>query len=61
MQFVQHDLGYRKGGKIVEIQLSGSAANVRLMDSSNLSSYKKSCQYSYYVGWCTKVKNEKGI
>lgn len=44
-QFVQHDLGYRRGGEIVEITLSGSAANVRLMDSSNFSSYKSGRQH----------------
>lgn len=50
MQFIQHDLGYRKGGEIVEITLSGSAANVRLMDSSNLSNYKSGRQHHYYGG-----------
>lgn len=50
MQFVKHDLGYRKGGEIVEIILSGSAANVRLMDSSNFSSYKNGRQHRYYGG-----------
>lgn len=50
MDFIQHDLGYRKGGEIVEIKLSGSAANVRLMDSSNLSSYKSGRQHHYYGG-----------
>ncbi len=50
MQFVQHDLGSRRGGEIVEIVLSGSAANVRLMDSSNLSSYKNGRQHRYYGG-----------
>jgi hypothetical protein len=50
MQFVQHDLGYRQGGEIVEVTLSGSAANVRLMDSSNLSSYKNGRRHRYYGG-----------
>jgi len=50
MRFIQHDLGYREGGEIVEISLSGSAANVRLMDSSNLSSYKNGRQHHYYGG-----------
>lgn len=50
MQFVQHDLGYRRGGEIVEIVLSGRAANVRLMDSSNLNSYKGGRQHRYYGG-----------
>jgi hypothetical protein len=54
MQFIQHDLGYRSGGEIVEIILSGSAANVRLMDSSNLGSYKSGRQHRYHGGLATK-------
>jgi hypothetical protein len=50
MQFIQHNLGYRKGDEIVEITLSGNAANVRLMDSANLSSYKSGRQHRYYGG-----------
>jgi hypothetical protein len=50
MNFIQHDLGYRRAGEIVEILLSGSAANVRLMDRSNLSSYKGGRQHRYYGG-----------
>ena len=50
MQFVDHDLGYRRGGEIVEITLSGSAANVRLMDSSNFSSYRNGRQHRYIGG-----------
>jgi hypothetical protein len=50
MQFVHHELGYRKAGEIVEVTLSGSAANVRLMDSSNFSSYKNGRQHRYSGG-----------
>ena len=50
MQFVHHDLGERSGGEIVEISLSGSAANVRLMDGSNLSSYRSGRQHRYVGG-----------
>lgn len=50
MKYIYHDLGYRKGGEIVEVTLSGSAANVRLMDSSNFSSYKNGRQHRYYGG-----------
>lgn len=49
-QFVQHDLGQRKGGEIVEITLSRNAANVRLMDSSNFSSYRNRRQHRYIGG-----------
>ena len=54
MQFVHHDLGQRSGGEIVEISLSGSAANVRLMDSSNLSSYRSGRQHRCIGGLATK-------
>ena len=27
MRFIQHDLGFRRGGETVEIMLSGNAAN----------------------------------
>ncbi|WP_414583926.1 DUF1883 domain-containing protein [Scytonema sp. PCC 10023] len=50
MQFVHHNLGYRKSGEIVEVTLSGSAANVQLLDSSNFGSYKNGRQHRYYGG-----------
>ena len=50
MQFIHHDLGFRRGGEIVQITLSGNAANVRLMDSSNFSSYKNGRQHRFYGG-----------
>lgn len=49
-EFIQHNLGYRKSGEIILVNLSGSAANVRLMDSSNLSSYKSGRQHRYWGG-----------
>ena len=50
MRFIQHDLGNRRSGEIVEITLSGSAANVRLMDSSNFSSYRNGRRHRYHGG-----------
>lgn len=50
MNFVHHDLGHRNTGEIVEINLSGSAANVRLMDSSNFSSYRSGRQHRFIGG-----------
>ena len=49
MQFILHDIGYRSRGELVEITLS-SAANVRLMDNSNLCSYENGGQHYYYGG-----------
>jgi len=50
MNFVHHDLGWRTRGEIVEITLSGNAANVRLMDSSTFQSYKSGRNHRYVGG-----------
>jgi Domain of unknown function (DUF1883)/TIR domain len=50
MNFTHYDLGRKERGQIVEITLSGSAANVRLMDSSNFQNYKNGRQHSYHGG-----------
>lgn len=50
MDFVHHDLGHRRRGEIVEISLSGSAANVRLMDTSNFAKYRNGRQHRYVGG-----------
>ncbi len=49
MQFIHNDLGHRKRGEIVEVTLT-SGANVRLMDSSNFSSYKNGRKHRYTGG-----------
>lgn len=54
MQFRQYDLGQRQGGEVVEVSLSGSAANVRLMDSSNFQSYRAGRQHRYFGGHATR-------
>ena len=50
MKFIHNDLGQRKRGEIVEVTLKGSAANVRLMDSSNFNSYKNGRKHRYTGG-----------
>jgi hypothetical protein len=50
MRFVYHDLGQRTAGETVEVELSGNAANVRLMDSSNFQSYKSGRRHTTYGG-----------
>lgn len=50
MSFTHYDLGQLSSGQIVEVTLSGSAANVRLMDSSNFSNYKSGRQHRYFGG-----------
>jgi hypothetical protein len=50
MKFTHYDLGHLSGGETVEVQLSGNAANVRLMDSSNFQSYRSGRNHRYYGG-----------
>ncbi len=54
MQFIYHDLGHRTSGEIVEITLSGNAANILLMDSTNFNSYRNRRQYRYIGGLARK-------
>jgi hypothetical protein len=50
MNFTHYDLGRKEKGQIVEITLTGSAANVRLMDSSNFQNYRNGRQHRYFGG-----------
>lgn len=50
MQFTHYDLGQCKRGEIIQVTLQGSAANVRLMSSSDFSSYKAGRQHRYHGG-----------
>ena len=50
MQFVHHDLGQRSRGEIVDINLSGNAANVRLLDNSSFSDYRNGRRHRYIGG-----------
>lgn len=53
MKFKYYDLKQRDAGDIIEVTLSGNAANVFLVDSSNFNSYKNGRQYRYYGGHAT--------
>lgn len=53
MQFIHNDLGQRKQGDIIEVTLT-SAANVRLMNSSNFSYYKNGKRHQYVGGLAKK-------
>jgi len=54
MKYQVYDLGQLNGGEVVEVTLGGSAANVKLMDSSNFSSYKSGRNHKYYGGYVTR-------
>jgi Domain of unknown function (DUF1883)/TIR domain len=53
MQYQLYDIGQLSGGEIVEVTLKGNSANVKLMDSSNFSSYKSGRRHTYYGGHVT--------
>ncbi len=50
MQFTHYDLKQQKRGTRIRVTLQGSAANVRLMDSSNLAAYKNRRNHRYRGG-----------
>lgn len=50
MNFTHYDLGHVERGSVVVVTLSGSAANVRLMDSSNLSNFRSGRRHTYHGG-----------
>ena len=50
MQYQVYDLHQCSRGERVQVTLSGSAANVRLMDSSNYNNYKHGRSHSFYGG-----------
>jgi len=50
MSFIHNDLGYRERGEIVQVRLSGSAANVCLLDTTNFNAYKRGGKFHYYGG-----------
>ncbi len=54
MQYQSYNLGNLKGGEIIEVTLKGSAANVKLMNSSNFSSYKSGRRHTYFGGHVTR-------
>jgi len=50
MKYQVYDLGNLKSGQRVQVTLSGNAANVRLMDSSNYQNYKSGRSHRYIGG-----------
>ena len=54
MKFTHFDLGFRENGEIVEVVLSGNAANVRLLDGLNFSSYRGGRKHRYFGGCARK-------
>lgn len=61
MKYQVYNLGQLKRGDRVQVTLSGSAANVRLMDTSNYNSYKNGRRHTYYGGLMTKSPAVIGV
>src|SRR6266511_2485865 len=59
--FTHYDLGQLKKGSVVVVTLSGNAANVRLLDSSNFSSYQRGAQHRYIGGLAKQSPVRLGI
>lgn len=54
MNYLHYDLGQKPSGEIVEVTLSGNAANVRLMDNHNFNNYRSGRKHKYYGGYVKK-------
>ena len=49
-RFIHFNLGYCKAGEVIQVTLSGNAANVRLMDRSNFNAYRGGRRHRYTGG-----------
>jgi hypothetical protein len=47
LPFQQFDLGHRRRGEVIRVNLS-AGANVFLMDSSNFSAFKRSANFRFH-------------
>ena len=54
VKYAHYDLGRQPAGRIVEVSLSGNAANVRLLDSSNFNAFRQGRQHHYHGGHATR-------
>jgi hypothetical protein len=59
--FIHSDLGNLSRGDMVEVTLSGSAANVRLLDGSNFSRYREGQQHRYHGGLAQRSPVRIGV
>lgn len=60
-QFIYSDLGTLRSGQVVEVALSGNAANVMLLDSSNYGRYKRGERYQFFGGLAKKSPVRMGV
>jgi hypothetical protein len=53
-KYVYSDLGHCDRGEVIEVTLSGNAANVRLVDSSNYNAYRQGRRHQFVGGLAKK-------
>ncbi|HLJ04557.1 MAG TPA: DUF1883 domain-containing protein [Solirubrobacteraceae bacterium] len=58
MRFSYHDLGHQPAGSTVVVHLTGSAANVLLVDPTNFGRYRARQAFSYHGGLCKRSPAE---
>lgn len=61
MKFTHYKLGRLEKGDVVEVNLRGSAANVRLMDNSNLRKYQNGHKHTFWGGLVKRSPMHIGI
>jgi hypothetical protein len=61
MRFLSSDLGFAAGGSTVVVELSGTEANVMLLDDANLARYQRGQEFSYRGGHFTSSPARIGV
>lgn len=54
MKFQYYDLGHRPALSTIRVDLSGTEANVMLMDAANVSLYRAGRSFRYFGGHATR-------
>lgn len=50
MEFMHHSLGRVQGGSLVTVTLTGTEANVKLLDDTNFNAYRDGREHRYHGG-----------
>jgi|GEM_PF-1008423 hypothetical protein len=54
MSYCKFGLNYQMGGTVVQVSMVGSASDVFLVDSLNLSNFERGSSFTYYGGHYTQ-------
>ena len=50
MKFLKFAFNYRKSGTVVKVNMTGTASDVFLVDSTNLAMFERGGRFTYYGG-----------